>query len=299
MPDDIRLSLSFKTHRKRKKLFMRLGADGVLALLDFWMTIAETKPTGVLENYTGEDVEIDAGWNGEPGIFVSALIELGFLDIMEGGFVLHNWDIRQPWVFNSEGRSDKCRFSRMAMTHPEIYERLKKDGVTSISKRKYVRLTSAQGNANDSLTIRSTNKPIRSTPAPAPDPNPVPTPIVNKKTKAKKDPFLEHLKSKIIEENLQPYQDKLIEFYHYRMAKPKRDRYESVKGPNGLIRNLNGCVQRGMDGDTCLEIAMEEGWKTPNPDYYKPGHFQRGVNNSAPTSRSERNAQACKEFANE
>lgn len=114
MSTDIRLDTSFRFHRKRKKLFMALGAEGVLSFIDLMLATAEQRPAGVLEGYDISDIEIEAGWNGNPGQFVQTLLEIGFLDKDDlGTFSLHNWDIRQPWVFNSEERSDKCRLSRM------------------------------------------------------------------------------------------------------------------------------------------------------------------------------------------
>lgn len=92
--------------------------------------------------------------------------------------------------------------------------------------------------------------------------------IKEKKIPKKKDPFLTYLKDKILSENLTQYQDKIIEFYKYRMAKPKDSQYKTVKGINGLFRNLKDCFGNGLDISECLEITMENEWQTPKPDYF-------------------------------
>ncbi|MCP3927279.1 MAG: hypothetical protein GY714_32370 [Desulfobacterales bacterium] len=153
MAEDIRISLSFKNNRKKKKLQKKLGAEGVLSLFELWMSVATNKPSGVLTGYDAFDIEIDAEWNGEEGLFVETLLDCQFLDVDENGvYSLHNWDIRQPWVYQSPDRSDKARFSRLAKVNNEIYEKLKKDGVNAISKKDYLSLTNAVRVDNEAST---------------------------------------------------------------------------------------------------------------------------------------------------
>lgn len=105
---DIRIKASFKDHRKRKKLAARLGPVGVLALIDLWLTAAETHMDGWLDGYTIEDIEIDAGWVGEPGQFARALMECGFLDKGEHGYTLHDWAEHQSWLCGAPARSTRA-----------------------------------------------------------------------------------------------------------------------------------------------------------------------------------------------
>ena len=44
---------------------------------------------------TSEDVEIAAQWTLEPGVFVPALVEVGYLDGAEGSYKIHDWPIHQ------------------------------------------------------------------------------------------------------------------------------------------------------------------------------------------------------------
>lgn len=103
-----------------------------------------------------------------------------------------------------------------------------------------------------------------------------------------------HLLSKIESENLQQYQPKIIEFFEYRMNKPKKDQYKSEKGVNGLFRDIKNCIRAGMHPEQFLEIAMEKEWKTPDPKYYNAGNY-----NNTQLSRTESNIQAAMDFANE
>jgi len=91
--------------------------------------------------------------------------------------------------------------------------------------------------------------------------------------KPKEPTLLEILKQKIKDHGYTEIQDKIIEFFKYRQAKPKRDRYKSEKGLNGLFRHIKECSESGLNPLTCLERTMEEEWKTPKPEYFnKPNN---------------------------
>ena len=105
MNKDIRVAITFKDHRKRKKLQRRLGAEGVLALLDLWLNIANTNPDGNLKGCDEEDIALDANWTGDPQELVGALVELGFLDRTSEGFQVHNWMEHNAFASQAEARS--------------------------------------------------------------------------------------------------------------------------------------------------------------------------------------------------
>lgn len=152
MSKDIRLSLDFKSHRKRKKLQYKLGCEGVLCLIDFWLTVAEQRPSGVLAGYDESDIEIDANWTGKPGLFVSTLLDIGFLEKEEEGeYRIHNWQEKQEWVCETETRSDKARFSRLAKVNKRIFEKLKKNGIGAVTSTEYKALTKGELTVNDLL----------------------------------------------------------------------------------------------------------------------------------------------------
>lgn len=95
-----------------------------------------------------EDIEIAAKWDGESGLFIRALLDLKWAENDGEWIVLHSWQERNPWAASSMERGDKARLSRMAQTHPEIYQQLINDGVTSVSKELYATLTIRQRDVN-------------------------------------------------------------------------------------------------------------------------------------------------------
>lgn len=97
--------ISFRSHRKRKKLKFVAGNDGVVALIDLWIGVATNNPSGILSGWDSDDVEIEAGWEGERGKFTQALLDVGFLDSVDDCYILHDWEEHQAWVVGSEDRS--------------------------------------------------------------------------------------------------------------------------------------------------------------------------------------------------
>lgn len=105
MTVDIRIKTSFATHRKRKKLQAHLGTAGVVCLIDLWLSAADNNPTGRLDAMTAEDIELAAGWPGEPGRFVAELVELKWLNLdAEGAYILHDWEDHQAWLVKAPDR---------------------------------------------------------------------------------------------------------------------------------------------------------------------------------------------------
>lgn len=204
MPSDIRIDISFPHHRKRKRLLHFLGHQGVVSLIDLWCKVAEQFPSGHLENYTVDDIEIDAGWDGEPGQFVKVLLDkkVCFLEEKKDGFHIHNWKKRQPWVSNSENRSEISRFNILKKKNPKIRQKLQKLGVESITREQYdclvntkvtlkQRLINFKQCLSDCLKNSSEFKPNAHSPSPSPVPLHKRTPKAdNKKFKpsSKKNP---------------------------------------------------------------------------------------------------------------
>jgi hypothetical protein len=107
MAQDFRVTTTFRTSRKRKRLRRRLGDAGIVALLDLWGYATAERPDGDLAGLTDEDIADEAGWDDDPATFVDALAECGFIDTTpDGGRALHGWAERQPWVSSAPARSD-------------------------------------------------------------------------------------------------------------------------------------------------------------------------------------------------
>lgn len=190
--EDIRISIDFLTHRKRRKLERILGPKGVLSLIDLWLSVARQRPSGVLYGYDEMDVELEANWTGEDGALVKALVEVGFLDECDGTYSLHGWEDRQEWVTGSQDRSDKSRMSRLAKVNQEAFRFLKNNGVEGLSKEDFKKYKDFKQSHNESLTknnesLTTVERPLNDrkrgavAPAPAPTPSPVPTPRVKEK----------------------------------------------------------------------------------------------------------------------
>jgi hypothetical protein len=111
---DIRLYVSFKGHRKRKKLRLVLGDRATDYLIDLWLTVAQDRPDGVLTGWNEVDVAFAAGWEAEPQRFVDALIVCQLLDQDGDTYRLHDWEEHQPWACNAAERSDNARRSANA-----------------------------------------------------------------------------------------------------------------------------------------------------------------------------------------
>lgn len=172
MNTDIRVSTTFFSHRKTKKLQRSLGEHGVLCLLKLWTRVALEKPCGILEGWDKDDIEIESDFKGEPGTFVSALLELGFLDEADNVHILHNWDERQGWVSKSEERSEKARLSTLARTHKDIYKQLVNNGCKGITKKEYLSLTANDRIDNEPIIESITNGIDSLSPLPSPSPSP-------------------------------------------------------------------------------------------------------------------------------
>jgi len=107
---DIRVAVSFKGHRKRRKLRRILGERSTDYLLDLWISTAQNHPDGVLSDMDELDIAMEAGWDGGPEEFVKALVDCGFIEADGGaGYRLHDWLEHQPFVAGKEARSAQAR----------------------------------------------------------------------------------------------------------------------------------------------------------------------------------------------
>ena len=137
MNTDIRLSIGFWDHPKTQKLERRLGLEGVKGLLILWQWVAQYKPNGYLYGTDEEDIEIAARWGGQKGSLVKTLVELHFLDLIEGGYSIHDWEEHNPWAANAEQRTDESRLAAVKRWDEVLFNRLTEMGITRLSKREY------------------------------------------------------------------------------------------------------------------------------------------------------------------
>ena len=110
MNTDIRICVSFRGHRKRKKLMSILGPGSTDYLIDLWIGTALNRPEGILDGYDEADIAFEAGWEGDPDEFVAALIKVGFLKKSESGvYRLHDWAEHNPYAADAKERSARAK----------------------------------------------------------------------------------------------------------------------------------------------------------------------------------------------
>jgi len=170
MNSDIRLAVTFKDHRKRKKLAHRLGCEAVLALVDLWLSVAETKPSGALTGMDAEDIAIDAGWNGDAAEFVDTLCDIGFLDCDNGVYCLHDWADHNSYAAAAPQRSAKAKKAAAARWNKRL-----DDGPSKAGSNK-------EGTGSNAPSIKeqcekSNEHGLSNSPSPSPSPSPAPAPI--------------------------------------------------------------------------------------------------------------------------
>jgi hypothetical protein len=107
---DIRINLGLPDHPKVQKLEKKCGPGAFKCLVRLWTFCAVSKPTGKLIGMSLGDIEMAARWEGEPGAFAAELLDIGWLDAEDEGYLsIHDWQEHQPWVFNSKERSEMAR----------------------------------------------------------------------------------------------------------------------------------------------------------------------------------------------
>ncbi|CAK7044217.1 MAG: hypothetical protein DELT_02960 [Desulfovibrio sp.] len=110
MNNDIRLAVSFRGHRKRKRLRGILGPGSTDFLIDLWIGTAMTHPTGILHGMDETDIALEAGWEKEPQEFITALMDCRLLEKTESGaYALHDWEDHQGYVIHAERRKAQAR----------------------------------------------------------------------------------------------------------------------------------------------------------------------------------------------
>ena len=153
MNTDFRVSVTFFENLKVRKLQRLLGANGVLCLIRLWAYAAAHFPDGNL-SASSDDLEIMAGWEGTPGDFYNALINLEFLDVGPGTLAVHDWLEYNGWAAGSESRSQASRLMRYAGVNRAAYDALVIGGATGLSAGEYNKLCSGEMGVDDVLQSR-------------------------------------------------------------------------------------------------------------------------------------------------
>lgn len=109
MNSDIRISVCFPAHTKTKKLKRILGSDGVLSLITLWTYAAQNRPDGALTGMDLDDIAIASDWSGDEKEFIDALVKIGWVEKIDGVYILHDWEENNPWAADAVNRSERAR----------------------------------------------------------------------------------------------------------------------------------------------------------------------------------------------
>lgn len=173
MNTDIRLAVSFRGHRKRKRLRLLLGPGSTDYLLDLWIATAMNHPDGILTGMDETDIALEAGWEGEPQAFVAALLECRLLEKSEHGYALHDWAEHQAYVVHAEDRKTQAKNAAAkrwaARTAPVMPTECAEHPTGNAASLASANSEPTTGNAH----AKSGNAP---SPSPIPSPSPVPNP---------------------------------------------------------------------------------------------------------------------------
>ena len=165
---DARLSASFPTHPKTKKLMRRLGAAGPWALVCLFLWARMNRADGDLSGMTDEDIELAADWSGDDGALVVALVSVGFIDGDECRRSIHDWAEHQPWSAGAEDRSERAKWRALIKHHG-------REAAAQRMPEYASRMNAASTQHEDSMLVAETSMhdgATRSAPSPSPSPSP-------------------------------------------------------------------------------------------------------------------------------
>lgn len=91
---------------------------------------------------------------------------------------------------------------------------------------------------------------------------------INKKESPAHAELKSYLEQKVATLPLSVFKDKILDFFDYRKD-IRKSPYQTTLAVDGLIKDLSGCLDMGMDLIFCLNKAMERNWLTPDPTYFK------------------------------
>lgn len=88
----LNIDLDFFEHPKTRRLVDRLGRGAEAMLVRMWCYTARYySETGRLTGLPGPEIEAVCRWEGEKGKAVAAMVEIGWLDLVEGEYQVHDW----------------------------------------------------------------------------------------------------------------------------------------------------------------------------------------------------------------
>ena len=196
----MRLDLNFVDHPKVKRLIRKAGYEAFYGLLRIFSVAGKMYTKGIFKGCTIEDIEDFADWRGEEGSFVRAIIDVGFMEEIEGNYKIHDWEIHQPWVSNAEARSKSAKKAAKAR-----WENVQIDASNADSMRPA---------CGEQCGTHATSNAPSPSPSPIPSPIPSPSPVPsNRESKRFCKPSLQEVEEYCKERNNGINAQKFISFY--------------------------------------------------------------------------------------
>lgn len=121
MNTDLRISVDLADHPKVKLLVKAVGEPAFRCLVRLWGAVARMRPGGTMTGWRPEDIEDEAGWQGEPGQFFAALYEstrinpedresVGLIERdAHGRWQIHDWQEHNFWAAQAPARREAAR----------------------------------------------------------------------------------------------------------------------------------------------------------------------------------------------
>lgn len=111
----LNIDLNYFDHRKTGRLIRLLGKGAELLPIRLWCYCGRHHAEdGALTGYSAQEIESKVAWWGRSGSAVEAMVEAGFLDQVENGFQVHNWQKRAGHIIRYAIRAAKAAQSRWA-----------------------------------------------------------------------------------------------------------------------------------------------------------------------------------------
>jgi len=169
MAYDIRLSTNYLDHHKILKLRQACGSDAILAHQRLLLYARENRSDGIFDGMDKDDLaliirneitNVNERYNA-----LETMLKLRLLDVnSEGDFCIHDWENHNKYSVDSAQKSDINRFCRLKAIAPNIYKKLKDEGVTELSKNQYEEIKRTLTNVNESSNESLTPNPTQPNP---------------------------------------------------------------------------------------------------------------------------------------
>jgi hypothetical protein len=109
----LNLDLDYESHPKTQRLVGLLGNGSEMIPIRLWSYVGKCHPEdGLLTGYGIKEIESIVKWLGNSGEAVSALTKTGFLEKIDNGYHVHEWEDYQRHIYSFRIRNSKVAKNR-------------------------------------------------------------------------------------------------------------------------------------------------------------------------------------------